>query len=123
MVVLFDSNWERKLYEFLVANDVEFEYHPRQLFYYEYDGKKYRYMPDFRINGKFYEVKGDQFFRFNEETGKEEMFVPWRSKRLTDEQYRWICRKSEVKHQCMIANNVTILRGKDIENLSIEMFN
>lgn len=41
------------------------------------------YYPDFNINGKFVEVKGDHFFKINEGNGKEEMFLPWKGN-LTD---------------------------------------
>jgi hypothetical protein len=51
------------------------------------------------------------------------MINPYRNPEWTDERYGWECRKHEAKHQCMLENNVVILRGKDIENLNIEMFN
>lgn len=85
-------------------------------------GKIWTYHPDFLINGKIYEVKGDQFFRINE-SGDEEMFCPYRNPNLDDEQYNWICGKFEAKHQCMLKNNVIILRDTHISNLSTSMFN
>ena len=70
---------------------------------------------------KLYEVKGDHFFRINETTGKEEMFCPWRSSDESDDEYKWKCGKEEAKHQCILANNITILRHKDIRNIIIDL--
>ena len=118
----FDSNWEVKVYEFCKDNNIPIEYSPTISYEYMYDGQVWTYHPDFLINGKIYEIKGDHFFRIDE-SGHEVMINPYRNPDWSDEQYAWICGKFEAKHQCMIANNVTILRGKDIENLNIEMFN
>lgn len=35
-----------------------------------------------------------------------------------DEHYSWMCGKYEAKHQCMIKNDVIILRHEQIQNLS-----
>lgn len=118
----FDSKWEVKVYEFCRDNDIPIEYSPSISYEYEYDGRTWTYHPDFLINGRVYEVKGDHFFRINESTGKEEMFCPYREADWSDEHYDWICKKFEFKHQCMIKNNVLILRDKDIKHLSIELF-
>ena len=88
---------------------------------YEYDGRTFIYHPDFKICNRIVEIKGDQFFRINKETGKEEMFCRYREKDWSDEKYNWECGKEEAKHQHMIANGVLILRGNDIKNLSIEL--
>ena len=58
----------------------------------------------------------------NKETGKEEMYLTWRDPKLSDEEYEWKCAKEEAKHQCMIANNVIILRQTDIDHLAVESF-
>ena len=76
------------------------------------------------MNGRrIVEVKGDQFFRFNESTGKEEMFCPRRYPEWRDEYYNWMCGLYEAKHKCMLKNNVLILRESNIKNLNIELFN
>lgn len=110
----FGSSWEFKVYDFLTEHHIEFEYQPDTVFHYECDGKKHTYHPDFKVGNKIVEVKGDQFFRMNETTGKEEMFCPNRQRGITDEEYLAKCRTQEAKHQCMLANNVIILRGKHI---------
>ena len=112
----FDSTWEVKVYDYLKENHVSFEYSPSISLPYEYDGSKFTYHPDFLVNGKMYEVKGDHFFRINE-SGHEVMVNPFRDPEWSDEQYEWECGKYEAKHQCMLKNNVIILRESQIENL------
>ena len=119
--ITFDRTWEFRVYDFLTEHNIPFEYHPSISIPYECEGTHHTYHPDFKVSDKIVEVKGDQFFRINESTGKEEMFCPWRGD-LSDEEYEFKCKVEEAKHQCMLANNVTILRGKDIDNLTIEMF-
>lgn len=98
----FDSSWEVEVYKFCEDNNIPCEYQPDIQFIYEYNGKEHTYQPDFLINGKLYEVKGDQFF----EDGK--MINPY--DRTQDELF-------ESKHQCMIKNNIIIIRGFNIKNL------
>ena len=97
----FDSKWEVKVYEFCRDNNIGIEYSPSISYDYEYDGITYTYHPDFLINGKLYEVKGDQFFRINE-SGNEEMFCPYGRKKYGEEKWNWLCGKFEAKHQCML---------------------
>ena len=118
----FDSTWEVKVYDFCRDNNIEVEYSPDISYEYECNGIKHTYHPDFLINGKVYEVKGNQFFKFNPETGKEEMICPYGKHKYTKEQYEQSCKAAESKHQCMLKNNVLILRDKDIKNLNINMF-
>ena len=103
----FDSSWEVDVYKYCKENNIPCEYQPNIQFTYEYNNKTFIYQPDFLINNKLYEIKGDQFFR----DGK--MINPY--DRTQDEKY-------ESKHQCMIENNVIILRGKDIKNLEKVIF-
>ena len=118
----FDSTWEVKVYEFCRDNNIPIEYSPRISYSYEYDSRIWTYHPDFLINGKVYEVKGDNFFKIDESTSKEIMINPYRNPEWTDERYGWECGKYETKHQCMLRSNVTILREKDINHLQIELF-
>lgn len=118
--VTFDSTWEIKVYDFLTEHNIPFEYQIEPI-PYEYDNGIHYYHPDFRVNGRIYEVKGDNFFRINEETGKEEMYLTWQGD-LSDEEYEWRCKLLNAKHQCMIANDVVILRVRDIKNMSLSTF-
>ena len=118
----FDSSWEFIVYDFLLENKINFEYQPPISISYEYKGTKHTYHPDFLVNGKIYEVKGDNFFRINESSGKEEMFCPYRNKDWSNEKYEWMCGLYEAKHQCMNENGVAILRQHHIKTLTIEIF-
>ena len=118
----FGSSWEFIVYDFLTENHIEFEYQPSISFEYEYDDKIHTYHPDFKVGDKIYEVKGDMFFRVNESTGCEEMFCPYRYADWSDEQYQKECELFEAKHQCMLKNNVIILRLLNVKNLTVDMF-
>ena len=98
----FDSNWEVEVYKFCKGHNIPCEYQPNISIEYEYEGKNHYYHPDFLINGKIYEVKGDQFF---DDTGK--MINPY------DKESNLF----EAKHQCMLQNGVIILRGCDIQKV------
>ena len=112
----FGSSWEFKVYDFLKEHNIVFEYQPSISFEYEYDGRIHTYHPDFKVGYKIYEVKGDNFFRANESTGKEEMYLPWQG-RLSDSEYEHMCGLYEAKHQCMLKNDVTVIRKVSICNL------
>ena len=103
----FDSTWEVKVYQYCQENDIPCEYQPDIQFIYFYNGKEHIYQPDFLINGKLYEVKGDHFFDGNK------MINPF--DRTQDGLF-------EMKHQCMIKNNVVILKGENIKNLKEVIF-
>lgn len=117
----FDSKWEFKVYDFLIENKISFEYQPSISIPYEYDRKHHTYHPDFLINGKIYEVKGDHFFKVDV-TGKEVMINPYREPEWSDERYDYECAKYEAKHQCMLNNGVVILRRRDIKSITASFF-
>lgn len=102
--MFFDSSWELILYQYCEENNITCEYQPNIQFEYEYEGKKHVYQPDFIINDQIYEVKGDQFFE------GDKMICPF--DRTKDGLF-------ESKHQCMIQNNIIILRRMDIEKIML----
>ena len=61
------------------------------VFVYKFDNKAYKYLPDFEINGKLIEIKGDHLFR----------------KMLIENT------KENAKYHCMLKNNVRIMTSKD----------
>ena len=105
----FDSSWEVEVYKFCQEHNIPCEYQPNIQFEYEYDGKKHIYQPDFLINGKIYEVKGDQFF------DGDKMICPYDRNDYNDA-------IAESKHQCMKNNGVIILRKREIKNLKNILF-
>lgn len=62
----------------------------------------------FIVEGQLVELKGDHFF---DESGK--MINPFRYPEWSDEQYEQACAQYEAKYQCMLKNNVRILRSDD----------
>ena len=112
----FDSSWEVIVYKYCKSKQIDFEYQTSLTYKYEYNGITHTYFPDFLINGKVYEIKGDQFFRVNE-NGQEELFNPFRLPKWSDVEYEEECNKQREKYKCMLNNNVTIIRKKDLNDL------
>ena len=102
--ISFDSKWEIIVYKFCEEHNLNFEYHPDMLLEYEFDNEKHYYHPDFIIEGKLFEVKGEHFFDGNK------MICPYNRNDYSDA-------RAEAKHQCMIKNNVTIIRKNIIDNI------
>ena len=100
--ISFDSSWELDVFKYCEDNNIPCVYQPDITFKYEYDGKKHYYHPDFLINGKLYEVKGNQFF------DGDKMINPYDKTKN---------KLFESKHQCMIKNNIIILTKDDIKNI------
>lgn len=98
--VQFDSVPEVAYYIWLKDNNISFEHEPMTI-NYDFNGKNHVYMPDFIVEGQLIELKGNQFFK---EDGT--MQNPYDHSQ--DGVY-------EAKHQCMIANNVKILRSNDYQ--------
>lgn len=103
----FDSNWEVLFYKWLTNNGISFEFHPNVKFSYTYLGEEHFYQPDFFVEGRYVEIKGDHFFENHNEHLK--MICPWDSTK--NDLY-------EAKHQCMIENNVLILTGEFIDKIT-----
>lgn len=109
--ISFDSKPEIAFYIWLTdikdILDIDFEYSPSKKFEYIFNDKKYFYIPDFRIENQYFELKGNHFFK----NGK--MINPFRYKHWTDDEYKLICDKYEAKHQCMLKNNIQILTNNN----------
>lgn len=75
---------------------------------YIYAGVEHYYIPDFEINGRLVEVKGDQFFK---KDGT--MQCPF------DHSYD---NQAEAKHQCMLNNDILIIRSSEYK-VVIDYFN
>ena len=104
----FDSADELALFIYLTDNNISFEYKPKVYFEYIFNSKKHRYYPDFKIGEDLIEIKGSHFF---DKDGK--MRCPFRAKTWTDEDKAKIDNLYEAKHQCMLNNNVKILKSED----------
>ena len=60
----FDSSWELAFWIFMKNNNVNIEKNTKS-YKYIYKEKEYLYYPDFIINNKIYEIKGDMFLKEN----------------------------------------------------------
>lgn len=95
----FDSSYELAYYIWLTDSKKAFIYHPNVSFeYIDENNKKHDYYPDFLVNGKFYEIKGSQFF--NE---KNEPYNRY------NHSYWW------PKYNKMKENGIVILRENDLK--------
>lgn len=97
----FDSKPELAFYIWLKDHNIDFIYQPDVMFEYEYDDVKHTYEPDFIVKGCITEIKGDHFFK---EDGT--MCNPYDHSQ--DALY-------EAKHQCMLANNVKVIKSAEYE--------
>lgn len=110
--VNFDSKPEIAYYVWLTDNEIRFEYHPKDVLEYKFEGVSRRYFPDFKVfdgdSFMYVEIKGDQFFRSDGT-----MYCPYRSSKWSDSDYDAVCRAYEAKHQYMLSLGVVIMREKD----------
>ena len=106
--VSFDSSWELALWIFCKDNKIKVE-KTDDHFTYMCNSAAHLYFPDLKVNDEFVEIKGDQFF---DRDGK--MICPFRYDEWSDEKYAEVCAIYEAKHQCMLKNNVKIMRSRDI---------
>lgn len=58
----FDSSWELAYYIWLRDNKRNFEVHPGKLQYKDKNNQIHNYYPDFKVDDKYIEIKGDHFF-------------------------------------------------------------
>ena len=94
--IQFDSSWEiifYKYYKYIELRNIIRE--PCRLTY-NFNNKIYNYYPDFEIDGKLYEIKGDHLLRKMKKDKNSKLYA---------------------KYKCMIANKVIIITQKDISIL------
>lgn len=95
----FDSSWELAFYCYNLYLDKPIK-KCTKFFDYKYNGIPHKYFPDFEIDGRIFEIKGDHFF--NEEGL---MICPF--DRAKDGLF-------QTKQQCGIKNNVIFITRKEI---------
>lgn len=100
--IFFDSKEEVAIFIWLNYKNEKFEYHNGEFFEFIFNEKIYRYFPDFKVNGEFWEIKGDQFFK----NKKYKMSTPYAKKESDNLLF-------EAKYDCMIKNKVKILKTSD----------
>lgn len=98
--IKFDSSWELAFYIYLSMLNIEFVYHPSVNIIYKVSDQIHTYEPDFLVGGRFFEIKGDQFF-----DEQSHLINPYNKQKLLE------------KENCMRENNVVILRKTDLEEV------
>lgn len=98
--VYFDSSWELAFYIYHKDNNLNIERNT-QIFKYWANEKEHDYTPDFKVNEKFIEIKGDFLWEFDENNNSF-----FKGKDLEKEKQR---------QKCAIDNNVMILYEKDMK--------
>ena len=94
---VFDSTYELAYYIFLRDRKIPFNLKPAPLSYCDETGKSHNYYPDFLVEGRYVEIKGEYYI---DEDGI--LVHPLTRKKLIE------------KTQCMRNNNVLILLRKDL---------
>ena len=93
----FDSRWELVFFEYHQLKHIMIERNYNKFFEYRTsDGKMHRYYPDFYVEGKPIEIKGDHLMKNH----------------TSLDGHCW-----EEKYQCMVANNVKIYLRDDLQDI------
>lgn len=111
----FDSSIELELYIYCEDYNIPFTYKPDALSY-TYEGKIHKYYPDFIINGRYVEVKGNILLDENNHL----IPHPGEIKNLSKEDLEYQRNLLKAKEECMINNNVYILKEKSEDHLRIK---
>lgn len=106
--IYFDSQAEAKVYEFCIDKNIPVTYRPCSFKYEDRFGKSHQYFPDFEINGKLYEIKGDFLWK----DGK--LFFPYRNN-LSEAKLKKLDARDEGKTKCMESHNVTVIFSSNID--------
>ena len=106
--IRFDSSIELTYYLYCKSMKIACEYQPEVQFEYVVDGKTHFYLPDFKVNDKFVELKGAHFF-------KEDGTMQNPFDHTQDAHY-------EAKHQCMLKNDISIIVSSSDEYKKIKNY-
>ena len=108
--ICFDSGAEIEVYKFCKNNKLEIKYQPRSFTYTDSLGKNHVYIPDFEIEGKLYEVKGNHLWKNGH------VWFPYRNK-LTEKELQQIDARDLAKTECMKVNKVKVILTSEIVKL------
>jgi len=116
--VIFDSSWELAVWIYCIDHNIPIVRNYGAISYKFEDkyGKPKHYIPDFIINGKIIEVKGDHFR--NKDTGTLKPCFSHDSKnnKLSDDELSYKEDFSIRKYQCAIDNGVEFWYKKECQN-------
>ena len=111
--IQFDSSWELAVWIYCIDHNIPIIRNVFTHFTYEDAiNNKHDYYPDFMINGKLVEIKGDQYFNPDGTMGYPYTKLHHDSDELTPEEKSFLNDLYERKHQCGLANGVEFWRGE-----------
>ena len=101
--IIFKSYYEVMFAKELDKYDISYQYETESFIYYDKFNKKHTYTPDFLVNGKIYEIKGDIFL------DKDNHLINFYDRKLDYIQ--------EAKEICMNKNKVIIIKTSELFNM------
>lgn len=113
--LMFDSQDELKFYKYCKSRGLSVKYQPGSFKYTDSLKRTHTYFPDFEVNGKLYEVKGDHLWK------DDHVWFPYRNT-LTEQQLKEIDARDLAKTECMRVNGVKVILASQIDELKAEDF-
>lgn len=107
--IWFDSKAEVEVYKFCIKHSFDVEYHPCNIKYSDSNGIEHIFQPDFSINGKLFEVKGDHLWQ------NDKLYFPYRNK-MDKESLMKKDIRDLAKTECIKSNDVTIILASLTKN-------
>ena len=115
--IRFDSAWELAVWIYCINFGIPIIRCVATFKYKDRNGKEHDYIPDFMINGKYIEIKGDHFFKPDGT-----MYYPFNTKNvdgkrvdLDPEEKSFLDDLYERKHQCGLSHGVEFWRESDCQ--------
>lgn len=103
--LFFDSSWELAFYIYHKDKGHKIKHEPCN-FSYTYNNVEHLYFPDFKVNNKYYEIKGEQFIERCKNGNIKTLICPFDNS--LDKLYN-------AKYKCMKKHNVTIIDCNKIQ--------
>lgn len=101
----FDSSWELYLWIYCKDMGIPIRRNPTSFEYTDIEGNTHKYFPDFEINGKYFEIKGDHLFKNGE-------LLPVYKKGKSKE----FCESlAKLKTQCMFSHIEKLILEEDLQ--------
>ena len=108
-----DSSWELAVWIYCIDNNIPIIRNPISFKYNGPNEEIHSYEPDFSIDGKLVEIKGDQYFKEDGTMHYPYMRLHHDSRELTLEEKEYMNDLYERKHQCGLSNGVEFWKESD----------
>ena len=104
--ITFDSSWELAVWIYCIDHNIPIIRDPCMFEYKDFENNFHKYIPDFSINGKLVEIKGNHYFKEDGTMHRPYNKLHHGSKELTYEEKSYYDDLYERKHQCGIEHGV-----------------